>query len=387
MGRWVCAVCLPRGLPACSVLPLTASMTSRIPEPVLRADQVHHEVLRSVAFSRHLNPVNAPEARHAFLRGAFAPPFEYVPLVDADLHLARLDGAEPPRDHPAGELVGRCMDGTRLLLRALRDRTASAFHALAVRGGWYPGEELLALRFPDADDLEPMSVSADRVMRRLREALAERGLEGWKVVADTVMAARVLVDGAKRIVRVNPQSRFRPRDVERLVVHEIDVHALRADNGQSQALRCFQTGLPNSLGTEEGLAMLTEERAGVASPGVLARQAHVVRAIDLARSLGFRDLYTELHGELGAGLAWGICLRIKRGLARPGQPGVYAKDSVYLSGRMALREWLDQGGDVRLLYVGKVGVDDPIERWVQQGWVTLCPVAPSWKGRRGDVSR
>lgn len=357
-------------------------MIARLPEPVLRADQVHHEVLRSVAFSRHLNPANAPAARHAFLQGAFAPPFEYVPLVDADLQLARLDAAEPPRDHPAGAIVGACMDGTRLLLRALRDRTASAFHEVAMRGGWYPDPALLALEFPAGEDHEPMNLAAFHVVDRLRDALDERGLHDWDVVEDTVMAARVLVDGAKRLVRVNPRSRFRPRDIERLVVHEVDVHAMRAANGQRQALRCFQTGLPGSLGTEEGLAMITEERAGVDAPGVLARQVQVVRAIDMARSMGFRDLYEALVDELGPGLAWGICLRIKRGLAQPGQPGVYAKDSVYLAGRMAVQRWLADGNDVQLLYVGKVGVADPIEDWVAQGWVELRQVPPSWGPRR-----
>ena len=33
---------------------------------------------------------------------------------------------------------------------------------------------------------------------------------------------------------------------------EVEVHALRANNGQQQALKIFSTGLPNSLETEEG---------------------------------------------------------------------------------------------------------------------------------------
>ncbi len=363
-------------------------MTVKLPQPILVADHVHHEVLREVAFSRHLNPVNVAAARQAFIRGAPAPPFEYAPLLQADAHLARLDAVEPPRDHPAGDLLGRCMDGTRLLLRALRDRTASAFHELALVGGWYPTEALLALRFEDEEeDPEPMDVPASRVIRRLEEALIERDLNDWAVVEDTVMAARVLVDGAKRLVRVNPEARFRPRDQERLVVHEIDVHAVRSANGQRQILRCFQTGLPGSLATEEGLAMVTEERAGVAAPGVLTRQTEVVWAIDQARSLGFRELYDALVQRLGPGLAWGICLRIKRGLRQPGQPGVYAKDSVYLSGRMSVKHWLDEGGDIRHLYAGKVSVDDPVEEWVKQGWVDLGSVAPSWIRRAVPLSR
>lgn len=353
-------------------------MLHAIPRPVLDADRTHHGILTQVAFSRHLNPHNATEARRDFLRGAEAPPFEYVPLREADALLRILDDSEPPRDHPAGALVGRCMDGTRLLIRALRDRTAAAFDEMARAADWYPDPALLGLRFPDAHDPTPLDVPAERIVERLKEALEERRLDHWRVEEDTVMAARVLVDGAKRMLRVNPRARFRRRDVERLVVHEIDVHAIRADNGMQQVLRCFQTGLPGSLATEEGLAMVSEVHSGHASPGVLARQVDVVRAIDRARHMGFRALYDVLADEIGPGLAWGIGLRIKRGLARPDLPGVYAKDSVYLRGHVLVKDWLDRGGDPALLYVGKVSVTDPIEAWLGQGWVVPGRVPPTW---------
>ena len=354
-------------------------MSSQIPEPVLLADKAHHDVLREVLFSRHLNPLNTAEARHRFAAGEHVPPFRYLPLRGADQILRRLDDAQPPRDHPAGELVGACVDATWLLVRALRDRTATAFHALAMSGGWYPDQNTLNLSFPEPDiEASPTAVAPFDVILRLRMALLERGLLRWRVVEDTVMAARVLVDGAKRVLRVNPHAAFRERDIERLVVHEIDVHAFRSENGSLQRLCCFQSGLPGSLGTEEGLAMVSEEVSGHAAPGVLNRQVEVVRAIDRARVLGFRELYDELSERLGPNLAWGICVRIKRGLGRPGQPGVYAKDSVYLTGRMKVRDWLDNGGDVADLYVGKVSVDSPVALWRQQGWVRPAPVPPTW---------
>jgi len=357
-------------------------MRSRIPEPVLEADRTLHTIMKEVPFSRHLNPLNAAEARRQFQAGAEAPPFRYLPLRGADRLLRRLDVAEPSRDHPAGRIVGECFDATRLLIRALRDRSATAFHDLAMHGGWYPDAATLRLSFPDErDDPHPVSVAPSTVVRRLREALLERNLRSWRVEEDTVMAARVLVDGAKRMLRVNPNASFRARDLERLVVHEIDVHAMRSANGALQELRCFESGLPGSLGTEEGLAMVSEEVTGWASPGVLNRQVEVVRAIDRARTLGFRELHTQIADRLGQHLAWGICVRIKRGLARPGQPGVYAKDSVYLTGRMKVRAWLEAGGDIADLYVGKVAVDAPVAEWRRQGWVRPAPIPPTWQGR------
>ena len=124
--------------------------------------------------------------------------------------------------------------------------------------------------------------------------------------------------------------------------------------------------------------MVAEETSGTESPGVLQRQSIVVKAINLARTMGFRELYETLTHEVGSGLAWGICLRVKRGLSRPDQPGVYAKDSVYLSGRNAVREWLDDGGDIRKLYVGKVSIHDPVDEWISQGWVNMQPIPTFW---------
>lgn len=354
-------------------------MTEVIPAPVLHADRAHHEILEGTAFSRHLNPTNESEARAAFRAGAEAPPFLYQPLGEADRMLRRLDEVEPPRDHPAGALVGRLLDETRLMIVALRDRTAEVFHQLALAGGWYPSAEDLSQSFPEGEpDTERADLPAVLLVAELQAALDERGLTGWRVETDPVMSARVLVDSAKRLLRVHPRARFRRRDLRRLVVHEVDVHAVRAHNGASQALRCFSTGLPGALLTEEGLALISEERAGVASPGVLPRQLLVAQAVDLARHVGFRDLYNWLEERGGPELAWGICLRVKRGLASPGLPGVYAKDSVYLRGRMMIAAYLAAGRPVERLYVGKVGVDDPVERWIAQGWVSWRPVPAIW---------
>ena len=275
-------------------------------------------------------------------------------------------------------MVGRCVDGIRRLVDALDHRSAEAFDAMNSAADWYPDAALLSERFVAARPTGSLNVRADQLIEHFECAFISRQMRDWTIERDEVMSARVLVDSAKRVVRVNPKAHFRDRDLVRLVVHEIDVHARRATNGEAQPLRCFVTGLPGSLATEEGLAMLAEETSGTSSPGVLARQSHVVWAIDQARHLGFRELYDALCERVSKGLAWGICQRVKRGLSDPGEPGVYAKDSVYLAGRMRVKAWLDAGGDITHLYVGKVGIGDPVAEWLEQGWVKERPVPALW---------
>ena len=351
----------------------------KIPKPIRHADQTLHRILEGVSFSRHLNPTNVQEARQIFSSGAASPPFVYHPLHQADDLLRTLDEAEPPRDHPAGEIVGECMNSIRRLIVALKTRTAASFDDMNEKAGWYPTKELLEKTYPKASPTQPLDVPATKMIACFETAFSARGMNDWNIVPDSVMSARVLVDSAKHVIRINPKARFRKRDLQRLIVHEIDVHAWRATNGQQQILHCFSTGLPGSLATEEGLAMVAEETSGTESPGVLQRQSIVVKAIALAKSMGFRELYDTLCQEVGSGLAWGICLRVKRGLAHPELPGVYAKDSVYLSGRNAVREWLDNGGDIKKLYVGKVSIHDPVDQWIKQGWVKLQPIPVFWR--------
>ena len=48
-----------------------------------------------------------------------------------------------------------------------------------------------------------------------------------------------------------------------------------------------------------------------------------------------------------------------------------------------VRDWLDNGGDVADLYVGKVSVDSPVALWRQQGWVRSAPIPPTWTAYLG----
>ena len=162
--------------------------------------------------------------------------------------------------------------------------------------------------------------------------------------------------------------------------HEIDVHTQRSTNGSSQGLHCFATGLQGAMKTEEGLALLAEEHTGTISPSTLQRQQHVISAIHLARELGISELYNHLRKKCSAGLAWNIALRVKRGLKNPELPGVYAKDSVYLVGWFELRQWLMSGGSLASLYVGKVGIEHPIDSWLKEGLLTAQPVPRCWSG-------
>lgn len=355
-------------------------MLEPLPAEIVHADARLHGLHAAIRFSAHLNPENIAEARAAFFAGAAVPPFVYAPAWWAGEAREVLDGLVVPNSHPLGAEVAAAIAETRALVVALEHRDEDSFERLAILADWLPepGDED---DVPQAPPTGPVvgDVAADRMLATFRDALRHRGLLDWEVAWDSVLASRVLVDATRRCVRVNPAARFRDTDRAGLVAHEIDVHATRGSNGEAQPLHIFSTGLARSLLTEEGLAIVAEERVRALSPGFVARQSLLIRAVRLAQRMGFRDLYEALLPHAGRGGAWQIALRVKRGLAEPGLPGVYAKDTVYLRGYRRVRAWLDAGGDLRLLYVGKVGVHHPVAAWIRAGWVSPGAVPGMWE--------
>jgi len=351
-----------------------------LPHPVHAADEALHRVVRRYRLAEHLNPVNLPEARAAWGGGADPPPFRYAPAHWADDALRELDGIGAPEDHPLGVELRDAAREFSLMVRAVRDRTAAAFDALARGADWYPAPVQPPDRVRPADTSEgPVSIPAAQMVEVLRAALEARGFRGWSVRFDPVLASRVLVDPPRQEVRVNPRARFREQDRAALVAHEIDVHVTRAVCGARQSLLLFRTGLGGALATEEGLAIHAERQVGVSHDHVLDRQALVAAAVLRARDEGFASLYAWLADVLGPEGAWAVSVRVKRGLARPEEPGCYAKDAVYHNGLHAVADWLHGGGRLSDLYVGKVGLHHPVEEWVREGWVRESEAPAIWR--------
>lgn len=357
-----------------------------LPPLLVEADRRLHTVLGRYAWSEYLNPLDGgAAARRAFAEQEAEPELlAYRPLPDADEAIAFLDRTEVPADHPLGRVVADAIAETRAGLVALRDRDAASFDAWNERCGWYPTEDDLTASVPSLPGRPASAAVVSPMMLRaaLVEALRERGWLDWQVRFDETMASRVLVDARRRLLRVNPQARFRQADAVSLVAHEIDVHVRRAVEGYRQPLLLFGTGLPGSLVAEEGLALVAEERVGTLATSAVLGQRVLAAAVLVARDASFVELYRWLSARLGPSGAWTPTMRLKRGLADPGKPGVYAKDSVYHLGYTRVRRRVDQPG-AAWLFAGKVGLDHPVEEWAAAGWVEAPESLPPWISRPG----
>lgn len=343
-------------------------MSAVLPPQLVEADAALARVQLRLSASHFLNPINEVEARERF-RAGHGLALRYHPLSTAAELLRDCDRIRPPLDHPLGREVAAARDELIFSIRALEQRTASAFDALGLACGWLeePGPRLAVDHPVRASDDEVVSVSL--LTQALTEALRVRGFTRWQVSLDPVMTARVLVDSPRRMVRVNPRAVVTRTDIRALVAHEVGVHVTRSERGSVQALQLFRNGLAGSLVTEEGLALLAESEAVGLAAGSEERLALISAAAVRARERGFTELVRSLEPLVGAGTAWAVGLRVKRGLANPEEPGAYAKDRVYWLGLTRVSAWRAAGGELESLFVGKVGMHHPVAEWQRSGWL------------------
>ncbi|MBI2392970.1 MAG: DUF1704 domain-containing protein [Deltaproteobacteria bacterium] len=196
------------------------------------------------------------------------------------------------------------------------------------------------------------------------EALAVADGMKIDVQVDDRLSAKV-VAGTER-VRVRAGTSFRRTEVLGLFVHEVETHALTAQNGAAQRMLPFlKSGGPRTTRTQEGLAVFAEFHARAFSADRMRRIIRRVRLVEMAaQGADFLELYRWLV-EQGTPErdAWFDAQRICRGgLIEGGAP--FTKDASYLAGFCEVYNFLQiavRGGAreaLHLLACGRIALDD-----------------------------
>jgi uncharacterized protein (TIGR02421 family) len=212
--------------------------------------------------------------------------------------------------------------------------------------------KLMDLEINNFDNTEYNTLAS---IKKLLDSLLSHGFK-WQVKAiDMVVGARFNL--SKRVLYVNKNRLFSDNDLKRLIVHEVGTHIARAENGKKQRYLLFSYGFPNYLETEEGLAVYNEKINKLLSNSNLKHYAGRVIATNLALENSFSIVYNELLQYFDKDMAWNLALRAKRGLADTSKKGGFTKDHLYLKGKYIVEDFIENGGNVKDLYVGKIGIE------------------------------
>lgn len=171
------------------------------------------------------------------------------------------------------------------------------------------------------------------------------------------MVAGAAISTKRRTLVLNEERDFSESDVNRLIVHEIGTHVRRFENGKKQKYKMFSFGFPGYLETEEGLAAYNEYKCGLLSPRILKGYAGRVIANSMSLRGSFCTVYNCLLEYFPKNDAWTLALRSKRGLKDTSKPGGFTKDHIYLKGFLKVKDFVENGGNLKKLYVGKIGVE------------------------------
>ncbi len=203
------------------------------------------------------------------------------------------------------------------------------------------------------------TVEPEGLASSLRDEIRKQGLD-WKVVITDKIVPKVTVSSKDRTIYINSGIKYTGAEIQRLKVHEMQVHVFRGANGEEQPHRVFAEGLAGYNELEEGLAILSEEESGCLDIDTRQMKLYSGRAVsvDLAMNGSFYDTFTGLLEFFPDYAAYRLAERVKRGLKDTSKRGAFTKGFHYISGWRKLRKYVEEGGDLSILYVGKIGFDD-----------------------------
>jgi len=202
-----------------------------------------------------------------------------------------------------------------------------------------------------------------------------------KTLTDNLIADCAI---GRRALLIRRSARFSATRVASLIAHEVETHVMVAENGRRQPFAIFERGLAHALETQEGLAVVQQERVLPPQHEKRGWPALGVLAVSYALSHSFAETRAYIR-RLGFSdqRALRTCEKVKRGLARTVEPGGFTRELVYLRGALAVRAFIAGGGDLRRLYVGRVSLEElPICAHVKE---LLPPLSlPLWLRERGE---
>jgi uncharacterized protein (TIGR02421 family) len=204
------------------------------------------------------------------------------------------------------------------------------------------------------------TVSAGKMRDIIERKLAGNNIKGWKVALSDKIVPKLSVSGRDRNIYVNPSLNYTREEIQRLMVHEIEVHVYRALNGANQPFRIFAEGLAGYDETEEGLAVTAEEKAGCLDIDKRQIKLYAGRCLAVRTALNesFFDTFITLKNYFPDEIAYRLTERVKRGLKNTRVKGAFTKDMHYVSGFNKLKGYIDGKGDLKILYTGKIGLPD-----------------------------
>jgi uncharacterized protein (TIGR02421 family) len=345
----------------------------------LESDRQISKFANQIKLLSYLRPLNFRQEAEKFnLDKTYNPQFIYknydeeCSAIKKSLRNIRYDDSE------LGHLFEEKIQELNLYLDLIKARGSDEFSDVSKMIFGYPTSN--DLYFLPEKEAKPVIKKKKYTSQELKgifeQILTEYGLKDWRVIIKSNILAKCMTNKNKKIIIKN-NSVFSEDRIKSLIIHEIETHLMTAENGSRQKFRLFNYGFANYLETQEGLAMYNVKINGDIGDEDFHKEA-LTEAIFLAEKYSFSELYHHLKAKkLSKRSTSDICFRIKRGMADTSKPGAFTKDYCHYRGRHQIKQFLDQGGDLRDLYLGKFNLKD-LQAIKHISSFQIPPVLPKW---------
>jgi uncharacterized protein (TIGR02421 family) len=340
----------------------------------LAIDRELADIALGYRFLLDVTPVNLVDARRRFMDRGTPPEFRYRPLEDdVDVVASRLAKVDihAVEDATLSHLLLAKHREVGLQIEMLRCRGSTDFLPLSAElyGAVSPillaaAEQLLdEIGVPPDDDGPSVDAAtfarlAEAEVDRYRQALPELDV---KIEVRDDGTGIMVTNGD---VLIASSATVAPSRVKALLQHEVGTHVVTFVNGTHQPLHLLGAGLAGYEETQEGLAVLAEHLVGGLSAARLRQvAARTVAVHRMAEGASFADVHRALTGYgVRPVSAFTIAARVFRS-------GGLTKDAIYLRGLIDLVSHLTAGGNLDVLWLGKLGLADAplVEQLMSRG--------------------
>lgn len=155
------------------------------------------------------------------------------------------------------------------------------------------------------------------------------------------------------VLNISKQYKISRKRALALIQHEVGTHIITYFNGKEQNFSIFRQGVPGYEQLQEGLAVLAEFLVGGLTNERLRTLAGRVLAVrHMLMGHSFNDTFSMLHEDFNFGIktSYSMTMRVFRS-------GGLTKDAVYLQGFIELIRYIQNGGDLKILTIGKIRED------------------------------
>ncbi|MBI4232237.1 DUF1704 domain-containing protein, partial [Candidatus Peregrinibacteria bacterium] len=350
-----------------------------------KIDEALAKIDSRIKLIHHLKPLNLKEEKERFDdNNEYNPQFQYPPLSFDPLEMTEELNSIKTDESELGKIFEDKKREIFQKIELIESIGEAKFSQKSIALFGQPTEEEfekcqeLILRSRTDREVTPGPIYTSEDAKTIFEEIFRKyGLNEWKVKIKGSMVAGCLAGKNNKLFLKRDLELSKSR-IDNLIVHEIETHIITAENGKFQPYKILSRGLANYLKTQEGLAMWNvEKQRGNPFEKNISAMRHVISIYE-SLNHSFVEVYKKLIAlGLSPKQAFGSCLKAKRGLYDTSEPGAFTKDYVYYKGYHQIKEFVEKGGDIKDLYIGKLDLGD-LEKVKRIHGINPPRVLPTW---------